>query len=237
MTPGPVLGIDTTTPLGGVAVVGEEGVLAAYAADVHGSHSPRLMAAVEKLLADAGLRPGDLAGIGVSIGPGSFTGLRVGVATAMGLARAADLPLYPVPTLEVVAQGAPRADGEVVAVAMIARRDEVYGACFEPRGDGWNPLLAPRALSPGAFLADLCALEVPCLLAGTGSAMVIGDGPAPKSVRVADPVFARPRVELVAWRARAMHAAGEPVVAADLAPRYLKASQAEIAWQARQSGA
>jgi len=233
-SPRPFLALDTTTPLGGVALVGADGgLLSEYAADVRGSHAPRLMMAVERLLSEAGIDPAQLAGIGVSIGPGSFTGLRVGVATALGLARAADIPLFPVPTLEALAWGAPRGDGGV-AVAMSSRKGELYGAVYHFEGSDWpnKHLLVPRAVSPEQFAADLANLGSTVTLVGTAADDLPGlvdlawvwRGPT---------LFDRPRAAVIGWRAAQMAAAGEHYPADQVVPRYLKASQAEITWNQR----
>ncbi len=227
------LGIDTATTLGGVALVGTDGVVAEYAADVKGSHAPRLMGAVERLLDVAGVALAELGGIGVSIGPGSFTGLRVGVATAMGLARGGNVPVFPVPTLEVVAHGVPRPQGALVAVALTARRDEVYGAVYQAGGGDqpMTPVIHPVALPPAALMADLIVLEQPVVVAGSGAPAVLSAG-ADCQVTMADPIHWHPRAAQVAWRARQMAEAGE--VYPQLTPFYLKASQAEISWAERQ---
>jgi tRNA threonylcarbamoyladenosine biosynthesis protein TsaB len=237
---GPILGIDTSTALGGVALVGHDGLLAEYSAEVRGAHGPRLMVAVERLLDDAGLALADLGGIGVSIGPGSFTGLRVGLATAMGLGRAADLPLFPVSTLESVAWAVPTPGGVPVAVAITARRNEVYGAVYhltaDPQGDRQVPVIEPCAMPPNDFFATLNALNTPLVLAGSGAASVLA-GDNSSQICAAAPVFAQPRAAVVAWRAALLQQSGYSPPAEGLKPFYLTASQAEIAWAARQSGA
>jgi len=228
--PGPVLAIETSTPLGGVALLAESGLLAARAIEVRGAHSPRLMQAVEAVLAEAEIDLKALAGIGVSVGPGSFTGLRVGVATAQGLARGAGLALFPVPTLEAVAWGLPAglaAPGAALAVAMVARKGELYGAVYEAVEGAMRPLLGPVCADYPAFAADLAALsgDGPVLLAGTAAPELAGfiGGYA----TVAPALFFRPRAAVVAWRARLMAAAGEGFGPEAVVPHYLALSQAE----------
>jgi tRNA threonylcarbamoyladenosine biosynthesis protein TsaB len=236
VSPGPVgpvfLGLETSTPLGGAALAGPDGLRAERALGITGSHAAGLMTAVDAILEETGLKLADLAGIGVSVGPGSFTGLRVGVATAQGLARGADLPLFPVPSLEAVAWGLPAAllpSGGAVAVAMTARRGEVYGAVYAPGEGAWTPLVAPRVAAPDAFAADLAALGLPLRVAGTAAAEVAA-GAAHRGARAeaAPASFATPRPAVVAWRASVMAAAGESYGPEAVVPRYLAASQAEI---------
>jgi len=230
---GPVLlGIDTTTPLGGLALAGRHGLVAEYATDVRGSHAPRVMRGVERLLADAGLAAGELGGIGVSIGPGSFTGLRVGVATAMGLARATGLPLFAVPTLEAMAWGAP-ASGRAVAVVMNARMGEVYGAVYRSHGEWVTALLPACAVTPEEFLTAALALEVPLAVCGTGADLL--RAPTEAGLERLAILFDHPRAATIAWRAACLRERGEATPIGELRPVYLKASQAERAWARRQA--
>ena len=92
------------------------------------SHTASLPLLVERVLGDAGLALEDVEGIAVSIGPGSFTGLRIGLALAKGLAFAGGLPLVGVPTLEALAWVVDAAPGTSVCAALDARKREVYGA-------------------------------------------------------------------------------------------------------------
>lgn len=230
--PAVFLGLETSTPLGGAALAGPGGVLAERAVGITGSHAARLMTAVDAILEETGLTLRGLAGIGVSVGPGSFTGLRVGVATAQGLARGADVPLFPVPSLEAVAWGLPAAllpPGGVAAVAMTARRGEVYGAVFAFADGVPRPLVAPVVAAPDTFAADLAALEAPVLVAGTAAAPVAAEAARRGASAAAAPaLFACPRAAVVAWRAAAMAAAGETYGPEAVVPRYLAASQAEV---------
>ncbi len=231
----PFLGIDTATRLGGVALVDAGGVMSEYGADVKGSHAPRLMTAVARLMDESGLTLADLGGIGVSIGPGSFTGLRIGAATAMGLARGAGLKVFPVPTLEVIAHGVPRPQGALVAVVLTARRGEVYGAVYQAAAGegGMDDVISPCAMHPDAFLTDLAALGRPVVVAGSGTPEVVSLQ-APSTVSAASPVCWHPQASVVAWRARCMARAGESYAPHQISPFYLKASQAEISWDERQ---
>lgn len=225
-----VLGIETSTPLGGVALVDGTGVIGEHMMDVHGSHGPRLMESVERLLSSAGLAAGDLASIGVSVGPGSFTGLRVGVATAQGLARATDVPLFPVPTMEAVAWGVPRPDGAAVAVVMEARKGELYGALYERLADGWGALIEPRTATPAEMAAEITSLQRPVVLAGTAAEAVYASGLQKRDqVSLSPPVFWRPRPSVIAWLARRMYASGKRFSPHEIVPFYIAVSQAEVA--------
>src|SRR2546430_9995513 len=127
-----VLALESATLSGGAALVGGERLLGEVTLDVAVTHSERLMAAVDRLVADCGLSPHDLDGLAVSIGPGSFTGLRVGIATAKGLGLALDLPIAAVPTLDALAGRLPFADTPVCPI-LDARKGEVYLSRYRGR--------------------------------------------------------------------------------------------------------
>jgi|UniRef100_A0A7C1SKG3 tRNA threonylcarbamoyl adenosine modification protein YeaZ len=129
-------------------------------------HAERLMAMIDEALADAGLALGDIERIGVTIGPGSFTGIRVGVASARGLALALGVDCVGVSTLEVLAQTVSTTDGSILA-AINAHRDQVYAQSFV---DG-VPQDEPLLLELDDYLARAAASGV--VLVGSASALVV----------------------------------------------------------------
>src|SRR2546425_9380193 len=102
-----VLAVETSTMSGGAALLDGERVVGEYILDVRITHSERLMVAVDQLLSDAGWSAGDLEGLAVAVGPGSFTGLRVGLSTVKGLALALSIPVVAVPPAPPLAGVAP----------------------------------------------------------------------------------------------------------------------------------
>jgi tRNA threonylcarbamoyladenosine biosynthesis protein TsaB len=158
-----LLALDTSTRLAGVALYdGENGLLAEHEWHSANQHTVELMPQVAQLLAQAGQSPRDLRAVAVAIGPGSFTGLRVALAAAKGLALASHIPLLGVPTLDVVAYPHARQPLPVIAIVQ-AGRGRVCWARYEHGPAGWGPL-APYALSTVAGLAD--AIAQPVLFAG-----------------------------------------------------------------------
>jgi tRNA threonylcarbamoyladenosine biosynthesis protein TsaB len=127
------------------------------------SHTRALGRLVDTVLADAGLALADVEGLAVSIGPGSFTGLRVGLALAKGIAFAGGLPLAAVPTLEALAWAAEAAPAETVCAALDARKREVYAALFSMTADGPRRETPDLALRPEALAARL---RPPCVVVG-----------------------------------------------------------------------
>jgi tRNA threonylcarbamoyladenosine biosynthesis protein TsaB len=166
-----LLGIDTATSATSVALRLPDGTTTEARDDpatgAHPGHATRLLAMADGLLGDAGAGIHDVGRIAVGVGPGTFTGLRVGVATARGLAQSSGAELVAVPSLRALARPALE-DGEDSAVLAVvdARRSEIFAAAYAPDG---AELAAGRALRPGA-IATL--MEE----AGIVSARAVGDG-------------------------------------------------------------
>lgn len=126
-----LLAIDTSGPVCGTAVMEEEKVLAEMTCQNHYTHSASLMPMAERSLELAGMRLADLDALAVVTGPGSFTGVRIGVATAKGLAHGSGLPCIPVDALEALAESTGMRTGPLLICPLQdARAGQVYGACF-----------------------------------------------------------------------------------------------------------
>src|SRR5712692_1413460 len=138
---GPILGFDTGAPMAGVGVIAAGRIMASFNRALP-SHCAGLPAAVEEALELANLRLNQLAGIAVGIGPGSFTGLRVGLSYAKGLSAAAGIALIGVPSLDATALAAAAGlDPDwLVCPVLDARRGEVYAALYRFSGDALEKL-------------------------------------------------------------------------------------------------
>lgn len=214
-----VLAIDTSTLAGGVALVDGERTIAEYILDIRLTHSERLMPAIDHLMADAGWAAGELTGLAVAIGPGSFTGLRIGVSAIKGLALALGLPIAAVPTLDALAAGLP-GSARAVCPVLVARRDEVYTSLY--RWDGptmwreWDYMaLSPRGLAE--------RLQEPVMLVGEGAALI-----ASPFAQAAPAWRSLPSVAAVGHLGVQRLRAGHAVGAAELVPLYVRPSQAEL---------
>lgn len=124
-----ILGIETATMTGGLALIDEEKLISEYTLNMKTTHSSRLMPALDWILKDASLNKNQIDGIAISIGPGSFTGLRIGLATAKGLAMGLNIPLVTVPTLDALAYNVTYSPYQICPV-LDARKKEVYSAIF-----------------------------------------------------------------------------------------------------------
>jgi tRNA threonylcarbamoyladenosine biosynthesis protein TsaB len=159
-----ILALDTATEKGSLALVADDRVLGEYALETHGTYLTRLMPGVAALLTSSGINLTDLAAVAVSLGPGNFTGLRIGLATAKTLAWSLGCPLVPVPTMEVLAAQFPF-HPHPIGVVMDAKRGEVFWGLFSCPEDQPQVLEGPLRLAA----ADLAArLPRPLLLTGPG---------------------------------------------------------------------
>ncbi len=159
-----LLALDTSTDKGSLALAEGDRLLGEYSLHSPGTYLQHLLPAVEELFQAAGRALPDLGAIAVSQGPGNFTGLRIGLATAKGLAWALGCPLVPVPTLEALAAQV-SFQPHPVAVLMDAKRQEVYLGVFQCPGEFPQAQGEPQRLAVAALPS---LLQPPLLLTGPG---------------------------------------------------------------------
>jgi len=198
------------------------------APDQRPRHAERLLALCEEALNEAGIGWSDLARIGVGVGPGTFTGLRIGVATAQGLTQASGVELVAVSTLEALALSARTAEPSLqVAAVGDARRGEAYIAAWSPGGE---QTVHDQACPPQQLAAALAAESNATIAVGDG-ALIFRKELQNGSIAVPDDGSA---LHQLAGGALCQLAAGsEPVGAEALIPRYVRQPDAEISMQAR----
>ncbi len=231
MSHGPLLlAIETATAAASVALLRGDALLASRAITGERPASEALLPAVLALLEEAGVALAAIEVFAVSVGPGSFTGLRVGVATVKGLAFGGEARVVPVPTLAALALRAAPAPGPVAAL-LDARRGEVYAAVYA--GDpALPPHAGPAVLRPDALVETVARLaaEAPCTVIGEGVAVVadalrarFGD-----ALRLVPPPAGLTDAVAVGRLAARMLAAGAGTAAAALAPVYVRRAEAEV---------
>lgn len=218
-----VLAIDTALAPLGLALASGGQVLGEVVTTSAATHSRRLLPALDFLLDQCGQTRSALTGLAVSLGPGFFTGLRIGLASAQGLAFGLGLPVAGASSLRLMAAGLMGHEGVVWAVAD-ARRGLVYAAPFRLAGDQIQRLDEDAAFAP-ARLAE--SLEPPALLVGSGArlhaALLLRPG-----LELAPPPYDAPRPGLLALTGEARLAAGQGVAPEALRPRYCRPSDAEV---------
>ncbi|MZP29891.1 tRNA (adenosine(37)-N6)-threonylcarbamoyltransferase complex dimerization subunit type 1 TsaB [Heliobacterium undosum] len=149
-----VLGIDCSTRVTALAVVDDEQVVAETFLHNDRPHSKRLLPAIEQLLALAELSLADMAGLAVAIGPGSFTGLRIGLATVKGMAHPLGLPVVGVPTLEALVWNGWPFQGYICPI-LDARKNEVYTSLYRGGAGGLEKVGEDQAIAPKELLEQL----------------------------------------------------------------------------------
>lgn len=220
-----VLGIESASTQGGVALVGGQGVVAESVLNVEATYAERLMPAIDRILQDARMTIHEIEGLSVSIGPGSFTGLRIGLSTVKGLALATGKPVVGVPTLQALAWGVPYCRYPVCPV-LDARKKEVYCALFEYQGDDLVCLMEETTLDPETLAKRI---DRPTLFVGDGWRIY---GPffreALGRLAIPPPLSRGVSPAAVADLGRRRLLKGEKDSIESLVPRYIRASEAEL---------
>ena len=231
-----LLALESTAKAASCAAL-EDGEVLASAWQAAGlTHSRTLLPMVEDMLQNSELSVQDMDALAVAAGPGSFTGLRIGIAAVKGLAWAAEKPCVPVSTLEAMAWPLAHLEG-IIACAMDARRRQIYNAVFLAEGGSLTRLREDRAISLEDAAADLSEMDGPMFLVGDGARLCfdfltergVDCQLAPAHLRLQSAVG----VGIAACR----RWPGEAVSAQELAPVYLRLSQAERERLAREQAA
>jgi tRNA threonylcarbamoyladenosine biosynthesis protein TsaB len=225
MDTGPVLGIETCGRSTGLALIDSGRVIAELIEESVCSHNEVLMPLLDRLLRDAGVKPCGLAGIGVDIGPGMFTSLRVGVSTAKGLAIAHRIPIVGLSSLWGLARTAsPSLDG--VLAVIDARKRQVYAALYLNGQTQFQPLVVtPGELAPevGKVLSDRTSL----VAAGDGTYLCLRSFAA-NQIKLEPSGIAFPSPGVIAIAAAELITRGQVDDLASLQPLYLRRTDAEL---------
>ena len=222
--PGLLLAVETSTAATSVALQRGDALLLERRGPEGAPTATSLLPCLDALLREAGMALDAVDAFAVSIGPGSFTSLRIGLATVKGLVFGTARPVVAVPTLAALAGSAPEGAGPVVPM-LDARRGEVYAGAYRPgmpRCESWLP--------EGVYTCDALdrALPAECRLVGEGAA-IVGDALArTRGAGLTIAPDAVPRAARVAALGAGLLGAGEVSDAAELAPRYVRRAQAEV---------
>ncbi|MEA3266240.1 MAG: tRNA (adenosine(37)-N6)-threonylcarbamoyltransferase complex dimerization subunit type 1 TsaB [Candidatus Fermentibacteria bacterium] len=204
------LGIDTTSSVGSVALLKDGLLLTESILPVTGFHSEKILPAVKKAMKESGVSGCDLSGIGVSLGPGSYTGLRIGLATVLGLASGWEVPVKGVSTLRVIAAALP--EGPVFA-SVRARNGEVFAGAFSSP-DPLSQEILPQSLYSSQVLEELLSERI-FSAAGSGRSEISSPG-----LRWVHPVMDLPRASFAAFCACTL--AEKDGFDRDIEPLYLR---------------
>ena len=222
-----ILAFETSAKAGSVALMDEKTLLGESYSNTGLTHSQTLLAMAEELLKNCGKTASDVTAVAVAAGPGSFTGVRIGVAAAKGFAWARELPCCGESTLEAMAENLGIWEG-TVCCAMDARRSQVYNALFTAKEGALSRLREDRAISLAELAEELKILPKPIFLVGDGSKLCYNTLCEAVPGLVCPPEHRmHQRAAGVALLARRRLERGETPDGNSLEPNYLRLSQAE----------
>jgi tRNA threonylcarbamoyladenosine biosynthesis protein TsaB len=229
-----VLAIETATQQVGCALLVDDEVVATHEINRGRRHAENLVPAIDFLCRQASVKLNELSAIAIDVGPGLFTGMRVGITTAKTLGHSLTVPLVPVCSLDVIAYRLRGADRTIAAV-IDARRGEVFYALFAPEGDGCRRLTEPRVCTPDDLIADLLGADIDVALVGDGSRTYADRLAAdvPRSVS-SDRAYDHPSAAALARVAGPLVRSGAALTASLIEPMYLRRPDAEINWSVRE---
>ena len=223
-----VLGIETSTPIASVALVSGAGLRGEITLNIGLTHSEQLLPLVDALLCQARTRLDEVEGIAVAGGPGSFTGLRIGMATAKGLAQGRNIPLVGVPTLLALAHTQEGFNG-LVSPVMNARKNEVYTALFRFGPKGAEQLAPYQAASPRKWAEELDRYSETVIMTGDGVEAYINlwAEVLKEKALFPPPVLRTARAATIAWLGRNRFMEGYSDDLYGLKPLYIRPAEAE----------
>ncbi len=228
-----ILGIDTATPQVSVAVGGHEGVLASTQSVRGRQHAELLTPAIEFTCRQARVELGEIGVVAVDLGPGLFTGLRVGVAAAKAMAHALRLPMIGVPSLDLLAFPV-RFSPRLIAAVIDARRGELFYAFYRQVPGGIQRLSDHAVGTPDDLVSELIATGDDCLLVGDGALRYREAFEGLSKVELVDEGLAHPSASSLVQLAHARALREDFVKPWDLSPLYLRKPDAEVNWATRE---
>lgn len=227
-----ILGIDTATAQVSVAVGGHEGVLSSTQSVRGKQHAEILVPSIQFVCQQARVELAEISVVAVDLGPGLFTGLRVGVAAAKAMAHALRVPMIGVPSLDLVAFPV-RYSPKLIVAAVDARRGELFTAFYRQVPGGIQRLTPHHVVSPEDLASELLASAEECLLVGDGAVRYREVFAGLHKVEIAEEGLAYPAASSLVMLAHAQALREQWVKPWDLQPLYLRKPDAEVNWQTR----
>jgi tRNA threonylcarbamoyladenosine biosynthesis protein TsaB len=224
-----ILAIETATKAGSIAIMDGSTFIGEVRLDVSIAHAERVMNSIAWLLKSSNISIGEIDAFAVSIGPGSFTGLRIGLSTIKGLAFSTGKPIVPVPTLDAIARRFPFCSYSICPM-LDARKNEVYAALYKWEGNLCRKVVPETAIAPERLLEKL---EGPTVFIGDGAVTykdVIVEKMRSDAIYPASSLMS-PAASAVAEIALEMLKQGIDVDPQALTPFYIRRSEAEINWK------
>lgn len=230
-----ILGIESATAQVGCAIGGHEGVLASSHSSRAKRHAENLVPAIEFVARQARVSLSEISVVAVDMGPGLFTGLRVGVAAAKAIAQALRVPMIGVSSLDLLAYPA-RFSNRLIVAAIDARRGELFTASYRQVPGGVQRLTAPELVTPDDLASELLASREDVLLVGDGALRYADQLRAQGDVEIVEQGLASPSARSLVRLAHARALREEWVQPSELSLLYLRKPDAEINWVTREAG-
>ena len=231
-----ILGIETAGSQVGCAIGGHEGVLASAHAGKGRRHAENLAPQSDFVRGQAGIELSDLGAVAVDVGPGLFTGLRVGIATAVVMSHALGVPMIPVTSHDLMAFPA-RWSSRLIVTALDARRGELFTALFRKVPGGIQRVREVNVCTPDDLAAALEVADEPALLVGDGALRYADTFHDIRRIEMAEQGLAQPSARSLVQLAHARAMREEFVQPWEVEPVYLRKPDAEINWSTREGGA
>lgn len=232
-----ILSVESAALVASAAICDDDKLICEVFSNTAKTHSQTLMPMIDSVLVQSGTELSDIGLIAVSIGPGSFTGLRIGVSAVKGLSHAAKIPIVGISSLCSMAYNLPFCE-HLISPIMDARRNQVYNAVYEWENDTLNELTPPRAIGIDELLDEL--------LQKNRRVVFLGDGVSPHKEHIKEKlgdmaVFAPASASLqrassLAAPAQKLFDEGKATNCFELAPVYLRKSQAEREAEEKEKG-
>ena len=227
-----ILGIESAGSQVGCAIGGHEGVLASAHTGKGRQHAESLAPQIDFVRRQAGIEFSELGVVAVDIGPGLYTGLRVGISSATTIAHALGIPMIGISSLDLLAFPA-RWTSRLIVTALDARRGELFTALFRKVPGGIQRIRDPQVNTPQELLAELMTIEEPALLVGDGALRYQEIFSSIRRVEMAEQGLANPSARSLVQLAHAQALREEFVPSWDIKPIYLRQPDAEINWKTR----
>ena len=223
-----IIAVDSSGLVATIAIIEDNSMVAEYTINYKKTHSQTLMPMLEEVAKMTELDLSSIDAIAVAAGPGSFTGLRIGSATAKGLGLALDIPLISVPTVDALAYNL-WGSSKVICPIMDARREQVYTGLYEFKGNDFSIIEPQMAISVSELIDKINMLGKPVIFLGDGVPVfkerILKE--ATCEVDFAPAHMSRQRAGCVGVLGMELFKAGKYESAADHKPEYLRLSQAE----------
>ncbi len=227
-----ILGIESATAQVGCAIGGHEGVLASAHSASGRRHAESLAPQIEFTLSQACVDISEISVVAVDVGPGLFTGLRVGISTAMAIAFGLSVPMIGVSSLDLLAFPV-RHTRRLIAATIDARRGELFTAFYRQVPGGVQRVSEPHVVTPDDLYGELQAASTECLVVGDGALRYRDMLEGLTKVEIADESLAYPSASSLVALAHARALREEFVQPTEIKPLYLRRPDAEINWQTR----